>query len=191
MLPSEMPSEESVYRARTRTASHLLYLDFDGVLHHEEVYVSPKRGIYISERHAPGATLFEWAPLLVDALAPHPHVRIVLSTSWCRQPGYGRALRRLPLELQRRAIGGTFHRRVHGADPLLLQSFVGTPRGLQILADVRRRRPLDWISLDDDVDGWPVEHLGNLVACDGALGLSCPDTLARLKARLAGMPPAG
>ncbi len=51
------------YLARTKTAPLLLYLDFDGVLHHEAVYVSSKRGIYIRE---PGFELFEWARFAPD-----------------------------------------------------------------------------------------------------------------------------
>src|ERR1700739_685965 len=90
------------YLARTKTAPLLLYLDFDGVLHHEAVYVSSKQGIYIREL---GFKLFEWAHFLVSALEPHPTVRIVLSTSWCRQPGFSRACTRFPPELQHRVIG--------------------------------------------------------------------------------------
>ncbi len=166
------------------SSTYVLYLDFDGVLHHEAVYVSPKRGIYIDPKVAPGAMLFEWAPLLIEALDPHPEVRIVLSTSWCRQPGYSRAKQRLPFPLRERVIGGTFHRRVHGADQWGRQTFAETTRALQILADVSRRKPKDWLAIDDDVDGWPIEYLDRLVPCDGSLGLSSPATLQTLKRKL-------
>jgi len=139
------------YLARTKTASLLLYLDFDGVLHHEAVYISKREGIYIRE---PGFELFEWAHFLVSALEPHPCVRIVLSTSWCRQPGFSRACRRLPTPLQQRVIGGTFHRRAHGATFEMRHAFASQARGLQVLDDVRRRRPVDWLALDDAVEDW-------------------------------------
>ncbi len=170
-----------------KPATNVLYLDYDGVLHHEAVYLSYKRGIYIDQQSAPGAVLFAWAPILVNALAPYPEVQIVLSTSWCRQPGFSRAKKRLPIELQWRVVGGTYHCRIHGGDPWQRQRFIETHRALQILSDVSRRRPADWLALDDDVDGWPVDHLDHLVPCDGALGLSSPKTEMYLRAKLAAM----
>lgn len=166
---------------------YVAYLDFDGVLHHEAVYISAKRGIYIDQSIAPGAALFEWAPILADALDPYPDIKLVLSTSWCRQPGFSRAKRRLPPELQQRVIGGTYHRRHHGADPWQRRDFAETPRAMQILADVKRRRPSAWIALDDDIDDWPGEYLTHLVACDGSRGLSSPETQRRLQDALSAM----
>ncbi len=165
----------------------VVYLDFDGVTHHEAVYISHKRGIYIDQTIAPGAVLFEWAPILIDALQPYADVKIVLSTSWCRQPGFSRAKKRLPMELQSRVVGGTYHRSIHGADPWLRHQFAETPRASQILADVGRRKPKRWIALDDDVDDWPVEYLDHLVPCDGALGLSSAETQVCLRIKLAAM----
>ncbi len=177
-------NDPTSYRARTKSARRVILLDFDGVLHHEAVYVSRKLGIYLCPQRAPGAALFEWAHYLVEALSGHPDVRIVLSTSWCRKPGFDKAKARLPLELQERVIGGTFHKRIHGADPHLTQSFMNTPRGLQVLADVKRRQPVHWLALDDDAEDWPQEHLGNLLECDGAKGLSDACVRAKLQAWL-------
>ena len=77
----------------------ILYLDFDGVLHHEDVWWHHRRGAFIN---TPGFELFEHMPLLEQALLPFPEVRIVLSTSWVR-------VRRLSPPLRERAIGATFH----------------------------------------------------------------------------------
>jgi hypothetical protein len=173
------------YLARTRRARTVLYLDFDGVLQSDQVYVHPKRGIFIDQQKAPGRTLFEWVHLLEAAIAPFPDVRIVLSTSWARRPGFSKARARLPVSVQERVIGATFHRRVHGFNEYALDSFIRTPRALQILADVRRRQPVDWLAVDDDTRGWPDEARHNLVACDSASGLSCPQTYASLVAGLA------
>lgn len=52
----------------------ILFLDFDGVLHPDAVYLRLNGEI---ELRAPGA-LFMWAPALVDALEAHPQIRIVL-----------------------------------------------------------------------------------------------------------------
>ena len=127
----------------------------------------------MSNEDAPGRELFEWLPYLEDALNPFPQVALVLSSSWCVWPGYGRTLKRFPRGLRERFIGGTFHKRIHGADPSAMESFRATPRGMQIWADVQRRMPLQWLALDDDAEGWPDCARSNLVACDGATGLSC------------------
>ncbi|MFK4706020.1 hypothetical protein ABIC83_002859 [Roseateles asaccharophilus] len=165
----------------------VLYLDLDGVGHHEAVYISPKRGIYINQDEAPGRVLFEWIPILVDILRPHHDVKLVLSSSWCRRPGYDRTLKRLPDELRKRFVGGTFHRRHHGADPLASREFQTLPRGQQILNDVKRRQPSDWLALDDDDEGWPADHRGHLIHCNGSLGLSDPVTQVTLALRLAAL----
>ncbi len=144
----------------------VLYLDFDGVLHHEEVYWAPKRGVYMKE---PGHALFEWMPLLEAALGAHPEVGIVLSTSWVRAKGYNYALRRLSEPLQRRVVGATFHRRWHES-----HEFQAASRGLQVWSDVLRRQPAGWVALDDDDFGWPAWCRNSLVRTEGALGLSEP-----------------
>lgn len=61
------------------TGELILYLDYDGVLHHENCLWHPKIGAYLS---APdGYVLFQHAELLEQLLAPHPQVQIVLSTA--------------------------------------------------------------------------------------------------------------
>ena len=158
----------------------VLYLDLDGVVHHEAVYWHARRGIYMHPTEALGRTLFEWLPQLQDALAPYPDVSLVLSSSWCIRPGYGKTLKRLPESLRNRFIGGTFHKRLHGADAMTTADFRRTSRGQQILADVTRRQPRQWLALDDDTDDWPSDILDHLVPCDGAKGLSDPETFDRL-----------
>lgn len=155
-----------------KSAEVVIYLDLDGVVQHEAVLFHPKRGVYMSPKEAPHRALFEWLPILIEILAPYPLVKLVLSSSWCVRPGYAKTLKRMPGDLRNRFIGGTFHARVHGADPWTKQSFIAIPRGVQILADVNRRKPRHWVALDDDTEGWPVEDLPHLIACDGTVGLS-------------------
>jgi hypothetical protein len=162
----------------------VLYLDIDGVLHHEEVLWGAKKGIYMCPRLAPNHSLFEWAHFLIAALAPFPEIQLVLSSSWCRTPGYGKTLKRLPLELRKRFIGGTFHKQIHGADPWLLKQFVELPRGVQVFNDVCRRKPMAWLALDDDDEGWPELVRGNLIKCDGATGLSAQSVRDELHLKL-------
>lgn len=158
----------------------VLYLDFDGVLQHEEVWFSRKHGIYIPQHLAPGRTLFEWMPLLEEAMARCPSVQIVLSTSWVRERSYSFAKKQLSPDLQARVIGATFHNRFHQKN-----DFRYTPRGYQIIDDVERRRPSSWIALDDDTEGWPPWCVDNLVRCEGKEGLSNLLTLKELQAKLA------
>lgn len=175
------------HAARVKRASAVLYLDFDGVLHSDQVYVHPRRGIYIDQAKAPGRKLFEWTHHLEAALVKAPNVKVVLSTSWVRHQGFDRAKKWLPERLAERVIGGTYHNRVHGADPWMQHDFATMARGLQVWGDVNRRMPRDWCALDDDTLDWPARCHDKLIACDGGLGLSAPevrDALDRQLARL-------
>ncbi len=164
---------------RRGAGKKVLYLDFDGPLHHHEVYWYSARGPVL-EAPAPHR-LFQHIPLLETVLAPHPDVKIVLSTSWVKFYGFRGAARKLSPSLRQRVIGATFHR---GMDR---REFDHLSRGYQILGDVARRAPAVWVALDDDVEGWPTQAIGNLIPVDGVLGLSAPTTLAALRLRISGV----
>lgn len=158
----------------------VLYLDYDGVLHHENVLWHPRRGTYAGP---PGFILFEHAALLDELLAPYPQMNIVLSTSWVRTYGCYRTAQRLPEGLRRRVIGATFHSRMNE------QLFLMKPRGKQVLEDVARRRPIDWLALDDDYEGWP-EDSDHVILTHEEFGISASgaperiaDSLRRIHAR--------
>jgi hypothetical protein len=155
----------------------VLYLDFDGVLHDEDVIWSRGRGIHM---RTPNRVLFEWEPILVDLLEPHSHVRIVLSTSWVRAKSFNYAKNRLSLTLQNRIIGATFHSGLMDAE-----TFARMPRGLQIWGDVVRRKPKHWFALDDDGFGWPAWCRDKLILTDDRLGLSCLTVQEQFRQRLA------
>ena len=167
-----------------RSADVVLYLDLDGVVHHEQVLWHPRKGIYMSPYEAAGHSLFEWSPILESVLQPYPAVALVLSSTWCIRPGYSATLKRLPASLRARFIGGTYHRRVHGLDPWNLSMFRTTPRGVHVQEDAQRRKPRQWIALDDDLEGWPDSCRQNLVACDGTTGLSNSEVQHELREKL-------
>ena len=144
--------------------SRICYLDFDGCLHDDSVFWSPKKGIYIK---TPGRALFEWEHILEELLAPHPDVKIVLSTSWVRVRSFNYAKNQLSKSLQSRVIGATFHRQYMRGDDFSL-----LPRGVQIAEDVSRREPNAWFAIDDDHHGWPEWCRDKLIQTDGAVGLS-------------------
>ena len=64
-----------------------LFLDFDGVLHPDEVYRVGGRIVL----RVDGFSLFEWSSILDELLAPYPGTQIVLSTSWVRILGFDEA----------------------------------------------------------------------------------------------------
>jgi hypothetical protein len=168
------------------TACAVLYLDFDGVLHHEDVRRRKKRGVYFGadatahgKHHGHDHTLHEHAPLLSELLAPYPQVRIVLSTTWTQWRGYEHARRRLPPELAERCIGSTYHSRMN------LERFRALPRGQQICADVARRQPSAWLALDDDSVGWPEWCRDKLIRTDDALGIGAPHVREELANKFA------
>ena len=163
---------------QSSAASQVLFLDFDGVLHPEPVFFHPRRGVYLGPE-AHGHTLFEHASLLVSVLAPYPDVKIVLATSWVQHRSYSKAVKRLPLELQRRVVGATFH-----AAHMTRDNWFALSRGVQVLGDVGRRRPTHWVALDDDDVDWPENYRNHLVKTDAMLGLTRPGAVDELRNHL-------
>ncbi|MDP1870810.1 MAG: HAD domain-containing protein [Gallionella sp.] len=70
----------------------MLFLDFDGVLHPNEAFMT-KTGVVL---RCDGHNLFEHAELLADLLEPYPTVKIMLSTSWVWTLNFKKAKARLP-----------------------------------------------------------------------------------------------
>ena len=153
----------------------LLYLDYDGVLHHENVLWHPSRGAYAGP---PGFRLFEHAALLEELLSPYPQMRIVLSTAWVRTYGCYGSAKRLPPGLRARVIGATFHSRMDRA------AHIAKTRGQQVIEDVLRRCPYAWMALDDVDEGWSPEVRAHVVITDERLGLSAPGTVQTVRALL-------
>lgn len=172
------PSGERVPKGR---GERLLYLDYDGVLHHQNVLWHPRKGAYPGP---PGFTLFEHAPLLGELLEPYPDIGIVLSTSWVRTYGCYGASKRLPTSLRHRVVGATYHSRMNE------RSFIELPRGQQVIEDVIRRQPLDWLALDDIDEGWSPEVHNQVLLTDETLGIGAPGMPERIGSALKRLIPA-
>jgi hypothetical protein len=145
-----------------------LFLDYDGVLHADDVYRT-KKGIALKS----GGALFEHAHVLAAAIEPHPEVKIVLSTSWVRELGFSRAKKYLSEVLQARVRGSTYHTGYEADE------FIGTPwtsltRYEQIARHVARHNLTNWLAVDNDNEGWPESLAHRLVHTDGWLGLGDP-----------------
>ena len=173
-MSSLVPSRYPLPRPRL-TGVDVLYLDFDGPLHPQDVWLG--RGIpYV--RSPPGHCIFENAPVLQGLLVPYPNLHIVLSTTWVRRFGYRGAVRYLQPELQRRCSGATWHRGMGR------YRFDFMTRGEQVLDDVERRRPRKWLAIDDNTEGWGVAESSHLIATDPILGLGQTATIEKLVAAL-------
>jgi hypothetical protein len=163
----------------TNPAGHgepVCYLDYDGCLHHCNVRWSQERGLFLEapERYA----LFQHMGLLAQLLAPHPGVRLILSTSWAQKLGLKEALRHLTPALQQRVVGATFEHSQPG------DFFAHLSRGEQVVLDVQRRRPSAWLALDDDPIGWPRWTEKHVVFTDPYEGISPAKVQAELRAKL-------
>jgi hypothetical protein len=174
------PGEPRPMKPPAGQGKPVLYLDFDGVLHHEEVYWDPRRGAYMA---AHGHKLFEHVSLLEDLLQPWPEVKIVLSTSWVRQYGFSGTAKRLGPALRARCIGSTWHTGMRAHE----WSFARLPRGLQVVQDVQRRHPAAWVAVDDDHGDWPTQFESHLVRSHPFLGISAPTVLDGLREKIAAM----
>jgi len=149
----------------------VLYLDFDGVLHPEDVWIDQGTP-YV--RSPSGHVLFENAPALESLLQPYPHLKIVLSTTWVRRFRYRGAANFLLPALRTRCVGATWHQ------DMGRYRFDFMSRGEQVLDDVERRRPKTWLAIDDDTTGWGAAAASHLVATHPVDGLSHPAVFLRL-----------
>lgn len=173
------PSQRCPVKHRRGHGAVLLYLDFDGVMHPDDVWWHHNLGPYL--RSPAGHALFENSHVLGELLDAFPEVRVVLSTSWVPQYGLAYATKQLPPELRQRVIGATFHPRMDR------MAFDAIPRWLQVYQDAQKRRPSGWVAIDDSIDDWPREQQRRLVTVNTVAGLAEPAVVAELSKRLAAM----
>lgn len=141
----------------------VLYLDFDGVLHHSYVLAGkgkPAEPIL----DMPGFRLFQYEQDLVKILPDD--VLIVLSTSWANLPFHSTnwAKNWLCPELQERVVGRT------GDVWTGPKKFRALDRGHQVLLHARQFKPEHWIALDDDARGFHT-CMFNFIQTDWRLGI--------------------
>lgn len=154
----------------------VLYLDFDGVLH---PYEDEDRLFEIPVR-----TLFTYEPLLEAQLAPHPSVKIVLSTSWAKNKSGSGAWVYLKPGLQQRVVGATWDQGTRSYRVPVEERERRLSRYEQIAADVAWRKPSAWFALDDSVTAWPEDQYHHLGKCQATVGFNDPHVQAALQAWL-------
>lgn len=142
----------------------IVFLDYDGVLHPDHVYLIKGRPVLRMD----GFNLFEFSDILIQALKPYPTVRVVLSTSWVHTFCFTKAKAWLPDELQARVIGACYHSSMNAIE------WSQRTRYQQIMRYVSRAKlgRTDWIAIDNDPVGWADKHRANLVLTDDGGGLS-------------------
>ena len=162
----------------------IAFLDFDGVLHPAFVYLKDGKPSLSAD-----GELFMWAPLLVEALAPYPEIRIVLSTSWVHVIGYDDSRNALPESLRQRVIGATWHAALdsspYASQTDTLLGWNQMTRYEQISLYANRVGVNHWLAIDDDHYGWKSEDKGRLIQTDPELGISEIVVFERFKKALA------
>lgn len=161
----------------------VLFLDYDGVLHPDEVRTfRVKRKLHILLT-VEGMSLFEWADLLRPALEAAPYTAVVLSTTWVKTTGFQYAKAQLPDWLQDRVVGGTWHQRdaqIEGWGRWWEDMY----RHEQIRHYVEKRQVSHWLAVDDNDKGWPETEKERLIKTDSYLGLAQRGKVGELTARL-------
>lgn len=155
----------------------VLFLDYDGVLHRGDTYVTP-HGVVSS---APDTIeLFEFAWELSALLDPYPEIEIVLSTDWCFKFGFEHARDSIPVEgLRVRVTGATYEAQLEDS-----ARWPTRPRGAQILRYVRRHNIVSWLAVDDRRDGFQ-GYYDRLIHCQTESGLCDPAVVKLFRSRLA------
>lgn len=141
-----------------------LYLDFDGVLHPDEVYRRADGSIFVKNVPGMEASLFMWASGLEERIADRD-VQVVLSTSWVKALGYQRALARLPGGVVSKVVGSTYH-----SSQWLEWDYYN--RYQQIQQHATRHRIATWLALENDVKDWTPAANHHLCTCDNVTGIS-------------------
>jgi hypothetical protein len=163
----------------------IIFLDYDGVLHPSSVYMQDGRPTLRGE-----GELFMWAPALIEALEPHAHIKIVLSTNWARRIGFVRARDALPESLRKRVIGATWHSHMALSGGLYSAGcwYDDATRYQQIARYVVRAQVSDWLAIDDlheHTERWNEGLEERLIHTWPMSGLGDEETLALLKTKLA------
>lgn len=161
----------------------ILFLDFDGCLHHFDVVVErTPDGKSFPAMRGPGK-LFEWAPLLEHAIAGIPDIQIVISSGWVWWFGLDFCRAALPPSLSTKVVSATWQ----GSENMPL-GWVHLPRVEQVKLHARRHGIAHWVALDDDVTGLSDDDRQNFVVCDPEKGMSDQNAALELAIKLTHSP---
>ncbi|MGA7779103.1 MAG: HAD domain-containing protein [Paraburkholderia sp.] len=159
-----------------------LFVDYDGTLHAGHALIDETGHVTLDT----GRPLFEFAPLLVEMLAPHPSVEIVLTTSWLHTLPEDKVIAYLPPELAQRVVDTTQH-----IPPRFSYLQNGSGRTDVITCYAFGKRLNNWLAIDDSVfDAFhfgrePGELVKNFLLLDSASGITDEEAQRRIREWLA------
>jgi hypothetical protein len=158
-----------------------LFLDFDGVLHADPVFMiqgvptlSPELG-----------TLFEWSPVLEGILSDFPDTKIVLSTSWAAHLGLTESVAWLSAGLQKYVIDVVWDRTGLKDQGIPAYRFHKMARYDQIFQYVKRKGLKQWLAIDNDEFQWPADQPHRLVKTSDTRALGDVAAQSDLRQKLA------
>ena len=145
-----------------------LFVDFDGVLHPFGIEALDENFELIAN-----PTLFCWRPVLEELLAPHPEVRIIVSSDWRRLFTDSVLVTLLGRDLGQRFFG--------------VVNRYNESRAAEILAEVTQRRLRRWLAIDDHQTVFEARRAGDerFIPCDPALGITGTTAKSELRSKLA------
>lgn len=149
-----------------------IYLSFGGVLNVGHGVLDQFGGVTLDT----GRPLFEYAPYLIDVLAPYSQVQIVLTTSWLHSLGAERTIALLPDHLLRKVVSTTL-----GTPPRLGEIKDGTAKTMSIMRHAARHGVSKWLALDDDAWGVPSGFEEHFLHTDSEKALGSPEARKQLR----------
>ncbi|MFM0617008.1 HAD domain-containing protein [Paraburkholderia nemoris] len=153
-------------------AAPTLYLNYGGVLNAGHGLLDANAVITLDSGRPP----FEYAPCLVDVLAPWPQVQIIVTTSWLQTLGAEKTIELLPDELRRRVMGTTL-----GTPPRLGEIKDGTAKTMSVIRHAAKHGLTRWLALDDEAWGVPSDFEQHFLHTDSETALGAPEARKHLR----------
>jgi hypothetical protein len=117
-----------------------LFLNYGGVLNVGHDTVDESGIVTLDSDRA----LLEFAPYLIDILAPRPQIRIIVTTSWLQTLGAETTIALRPEQLRRRVFGTTL-----STPPRLGEIKDGTAKTMLLIRHALKHGLLTWLALDN------------------------------------------
>ncbi|OAJ55978.1 hypothetical protein A6V36_30435 [Paraburkholderia ginsengiterrae] len=153
-----------------------LYLSYGGVLNIGHGLMDDSGVVTLDS----GRMLFEFAPYLVEVLAPWPQVQIIVTTSWLQSLGAGKTIALLPDQLRHRLVATTLH-----TPPRLSEISNGSAKAMTVIRHAVKHGLTTWLALDDEAWGVPSDFEQHFLHTDPETALGAPEARKQLREWLA------
>ncbi|MFM0499050.1 HAD domain-containing protein [Paraburkholderia caffeinilytica] len=149
-----------------------LFLNYGGVLSVGHGLVDHNGVITLDS----GRPLLEFAPYLLEVLAPWPRVQLVVTSSWLHTLGAERTIAALPDQLRLRVVGTTL-----GTPPRFGEIRDGTAKTMTAIRHAAKHGLTTWLVVDDEAWGVPPGFEQHFLHTDPATALGSPEALKQLR----------